>query len=199
MNNPFSPGYYGSEELREFGFAAIGENVRVARDCVIVGLENIRIGDHCRIDSGTRLLVASGHIHIGDYVHIHTGCMIGGRGGVEIGDFSSLSHDVCIVSASDDFSGRSMFASVVPEQFTNPKIAPVVIGRHCPLGMQSAILPGVTIGDGAGIGVQTMVRKSLEPWTIYHGNPARRIGERKRASLAMEEAIRSAAARGVAA
>lgn len=186
MGNPFDPGYYCSEELREFGFASVGDNVRISKDCVIIGLENISLGHHCRVDSGAKLIAAGGHIIFGNFVHIHTNCLIGGRGGVTIGDYSSLSHQVCVISATDDFRGGFMFGSVVPAEFTRPTVAPVDIGTHVPVGMQSAILPGVTVGDGAAICVQTMVRKSLDPWTMYQGNPARRLAERKRDVLALE-------------
>jgi hypothetical protein len=46
MRNPFDPGYYESDELRGFGFKAVGEGVKVARNCTIIGPENIELDDH---------------------------------------------------------------------------------------------------------------------------------------------------------
>ena len=189
MCNPFDPGYYGSEELRRFGFASVGENVRVAKNCVIIGLGNIELGDNCRIDSGTRIITSNGFIRLGRYVHIHTNCLLGGRGGITIDDYSGLSHDVAVITATDDFSGQWMFGGTVPSFCTSPKIAPVTIGRHVPIGMKSCILPGVTVGEGAGICVMTMVRNDLEPWTLYQGNPARRIARRLQSALALQDRI----------
>jgi galactoside O-acetyltransferase len=47
-------------------------------------------------------------LRVGSHVHIGIGCVVGSRGGVELGDFSSLSHGVRVLSAIDDFSGRHM-------------------------------------------------------------------------------------------
>ena len=72
MTNPFDPGYYTSPELRSFGFARVGENSVIARNCTIIGLENITIGDNVRIDGFTSLIAPNGRIRIGSYVHIAT-------------------------------------------------------------------------------------------------------------------------------
>jgi galactoside O-acetyltransferase len=53
VSNPFDTGYYSSAELRAFPFARVGETCLVARNCTIVGLPNITLGDDVRIDSYT--------------------------------------------------------------------------------------------------------------------------------------------------
>ena len=191
MRSPFNPGYYGSEELRSFGFRSIGDNVSIAANCTIIGPENIEIGDHCRIDGFCTIVAGTGWLKLGNYVHIHTNCVLGCRGGIEMGDFSSLSHSVRIMTASDDFSGDWMIAGVVPFEFTRPTVAPVIIGRHAGIGMGSSILPGVRVGEGAVAFLHTTVRKDLDPWTSYHGNPARRVCARRRRVLEFEGRIYS--------
>ena len=189
MHNPFDPGYYDSEELRGFGFKSVGENVLIAKTCTIIGPENIEIGDNCRIDGFCTIVAGAGWLRLGNYVHIHTSCVLGCRGGIEMGDFSALSHRVCLISASDDFSGQWMFAGVVPDAFTRPKIAPISIGRHAGVAIGCTVLPGVQIGEGAVALLHSTVRKNLEPWTSYHGNPARRVCSRSRRVLEFEDAI----------
>ena len=39
-------------------------------------------------------------------------------------------------------------------------------------------MPGVTIGEGAIVLAGSVVTKSVEPWTIVGGNPAKKIRER---------------------
>ena len=180
MSNPFDPGYYTSDELRAFGFARVGENSIVARNCTIIGLENITIGDHVRIDGFTSLIAARGKIKIGSYVHIATASMLGGRGGIELGDSSSLSQGARSFSAIDDFSGRRLSNSTVPEALLGISSAPVRIGRYVPIGSGSIVLPGVHVGEGAAIGAMSLVPYSLRAWTIYAGNPAKAVGERAR-------------------
>lgn len=53
-----------------------------------------------------------------------------------------------------------------------------VIGNDVWIGQNSTILPGVHIGDGAIIGLNSVVGKDVEPYSIVVGNPARFIRKR---------------------
>jgi putative colanic acid biosynthesis acetyltransferase WcaF len=55
---------------------------------------------------------------------------------------------------------------------------PVSIGSHAWLASGAFVGPGVTVGDGAVLGARAVTFKDLEPWTVYGGNPARRIRAR---------------------
>lgn len=50
---------------------------------------------------------------------------------------------------------------------------PVKIGHDVGIGARSIILPGAPIGDGATIDGGSVVTKSVEPFTIVGGNPAK--------------------------
>jgi acetyltransferase-like isoleucine patch superfamily enzyme len=39
-------------------------------------------------------------------------------------------------------------------------------------------MPGVTIGEGAVVGANSLVTTSIEPWTINFGSPARVVRDR---------------------
>jgi galactoside O-acetyltransferase len=188
--NPFDPGYYSSLELRSFGFARVGENCMVARNCTVIGLANITLGDHVRIDGFTSLIAPKGRIKIGSYVHVAGGCMLGGRGGIELGDFSSLSQGARIFTAIDDFSGNHLSNATVPDDLTGVQTAPVSIGRYVPIGSGSIILPGVVIGEGAAVAAMSLVAQSLQEWTIYAGNPAKPTGKRSRKLLDLVARLR---------
>ena len=41
------------------------------------------------------------------------------------------------------------------------------------VGMETLIMPGVTIGDGAIIGAGSLVTKDIPAWTIATGRPAK--------------------------
>lgn len=185
MHNPFQPGYFTSDELRSFGFARVGEGVAIARNCTVVGLENITIGDNVRIDGFTSIIAPAGRVRIGSHVHIATACMLGARGGIDIGDFSSLSQGVRIFTAIDDFSGRRMSNSQVPDDVLGVQTAPVTIGAYVPIGSGTIVLPGVAIGEGAAVGALSLVSHSLAGWVIYAGNPAKETGKRTRDLLAL--------------
>lgn len=178
--NPFDPGYYTSDQLRQFGFARIGEDCAIARNCTIIGLENITLGDHVRIDGYTSLIAAKGSIRIGSHVHLCSGCMISARGGVELGDFSSLSHGVRLLSAIDDFSGYHMTNSTLPDKMLGVTTNSIQIGRYVPIGTGTILLPGTHIGEGAAVHAMSVVIGSLPPWMICGGNPAKPIKPRSR-------------------
>jgi len=53
-----------------------------------------------------------------------------------------------------------------------------VIGNDVWIGQNVTIMPGIKIGDGAIIAANSTVVKSVEPYTIYGGNPANFIKKR---------------------
>lgn len=55
---------------------------------------------------------------------------------------------------------------------------PVRVGSRAWIAARAFVLPGVTIGEGAVVGAQAVVSKSVEPWTVVAGNPARIIRKR---------------------
>lgn len=54
----------------------------------------------------------------------------------------------------------------------------IVIGNDVWIGRESVIMPGVKIGDGAIIGVYSVVTKDVEPYSVVGGNPAKLIKKR---------------------
>lgn len=186
MPNPFDPGYYLSEELRGFGFARVGDNVQIAKNCTIIGPENISIGDNVRVDGYSTLIAANGFIRLGNRVHIHSYCQIGGRGGVVLEDFVGMASGSIIYSASDSAIGNHMVGGTVPAHYTRPHIAPVRMAKHSGLFTRCIVLPGVTMHEGALACANSVLIMSVPEWTIVAGSPARRRRDRSRKVLAME-------------
>ena len=124
---------------------------------------------------------------IGRNVHIAVFCNVaGGEEGVWLDDFSGLAYGCQVFSQSDDYSGRSLTNPTVPERFKHETKKPVRIGRHCIIGTSSLIFPGVTVGEGTSVGAMAMVTKSTEEWSVYAGQPAKRLKARKQDLLEME-------------
>jgi acetyltransferase-like isoleucine patch superfamily enzyme len=51
----------------------------------------------------------------------------------------------------------------------------IIIENGVMIGMNSTIMPGVTIGEGSIIGANSLVVCDIPPWTIAAGNPAKVI------------------------
>lgn len=54
---------------------------------------------------------------------------------------------------------------------------PIHLKKGCCIGMGVMVLPGVTIGEGAIVGVGSVVTKDIPPYTIAVGNPAKVVRE----------------------
>lgn len=107
--------------------------------------KDVFIGDSVKVDSGHADL-----IYIGDHAHITGGCRL-------------LCHqrDLSNYYVGDD-------AAKLPY-----RLGEIHIGKGCMIGMESMIMPGVTIGEGAIVGAFSLVTKDIPAWTIATGRPAK--------------------------
>jgi acetyltransferase-like isoleucine patch superfamily enzyme len=108
-------------------------------------------------------------MRIGARVQINT-AVIGDSNLIEIGDDSVIGGDVTLVAHVAEH-GQLV-------------TAPVKIGRRVTLGLMSVIMPGTEIGDGAMIATNAILPKGSKvgPGEIWAGIPARKVGERRRAT-----------------
>lgn len=90
------------------------------------------------------------------------------RGLVSIGDRVAISPRVTLVVSS-----RPNFSRIAP--YVPVRHAIITIGDDAWLGTGVVVLPGVTIGEGAVVGANSVVTKDVEPYTIVGGAPARLI------------------------
>jgi acetyltransferase-like isoleucine patch superfamily enzyme len=191
MPNPFDPGYYTEHDLKDAGFKRLGRNLRIDKNCTIIGLENIELGDNVRIDSYCTIVAAgNGWLKLGSYIHIGGYCLLSAGSGIHMEDFSGLSHGVKVYSRSDDYTGKYMTNPTVPEKYTGVHQGPVILGRHVIIGCGSVILPNLTIGEGSSVGALSLVSKSLDPWGIYVGCPADKVKDRSNRLLELEAELK---------
>lgn len=182
--------FYSEEELKILDLERYGANVRISKKASIYNPGQISIGSHVRIDDFCVLSAGEGRIEIGDFVHMAVFCSLIGRGKIMLGDFTNLSSRVSIYSSNDDYSGEFLTNPTVPQKFTGVQSAPVSIEKHVIVGSGSVILPGVTLEEGVAIGALSLVNKNCVSFGIYAGVPARRVKERKRSLLELEQRLR---------
>jgi acetyltransferase-like isoleucine patch superfamily enzyme len=104
---------------------------------------------------------------------------------LKVGSFCSISANVTILLGGNHRSDwiTTFPFNVVFEGFTHIEGHPssngdVIIGNDVWIALNTLILSGVTIGDGAIIAANSVVTKDVEPYTIVGGNPAKKIRNR---------------------
>ncbi len=173
------------EQLELIGFKKLGKNVRISDKASIYNPDQIEIGDYSRIDD---FCVVSGKVTIGRNVHIAVFCNIaGGELGVTFGDFSGLAYACHVFTQSDDYGGDTLTNPTVPDIYKRETKKPIVIGKHTIVGTNSIVFPGVILAEGTSVGANSMVTKSTEEWAVYFGNPAKKIKNRRKELLKLEE------------
>ena len=180
------------QQIEAMGFAEVGPDALLSDKASYYNCNKIRIGARSRVDDFVVMGAGEGGIDIGANVHIAVFCSLLGRGRICLEDFAGLSSRVSVYSSSDDYSGGALTNPTVPAEFTKVDHRPVVLRRHVIVGAGSVLLPGVTLEEGVAIGALSLVRSDCAAYTIYSGNPARRIAERKRDMLEREHAYLAA-------
>lgn len=185
MGALFDCSYYTEHDLKDEGFKSLGRNIRIAKNCIIVGIENITIGDNVRIDDYCSL-IATGAITLGSYIHIGSYCYLAGGEGIVMEDFSGISQGVRIYTCTDDYTGKYLTNPTVPSKYKGITRGAVTLEKHVIIGSGTVILPKVTCGEGVSVGAMSLVTKSLEGWGVYFGCPVRRLKSRSKRLLEFE-------------
>ncbi len=167
---------------RRLGFASCGDNVIIRSTVRIVRPERIHLGSHVMIDDfvflgGHEELVIGNHVHLG----VHTALIGGGR--CYISDFAGMSIGVKVMCGSDDFLGGGLTNPTIPAAYRAVHRGAVWLGPHAGLGAGTIVFPDVAVGEGSMMSAGSVVTRSLAPWGIYGGNPARRIKPRPREEI----------------
>ena len=158
-------------------FKKRGKHVVIFDNAKIVKPEVIEIGDYSEIDDFSFIYGGKG-IKIGRYVHISRFVSIIGGGELFLGDYSVLADGARILTGTDTYNGGYRMSTCLPFEQRNVKISIIKIEKDAFVGTNAIVHPGVTIGEGAIIGSNSLVLHDVEPWTINVGSPSKVIGKR---------------------
>jgi len=143
------------------------------------------IDEGCEIGKGTKIWHFS---HIMPHCKIGASCNIGQNVVVSpdviLGNNVKVQNNVSIYSGvicdDDVFLGPSMvFTNVInPRSAVNRRsqYAKTYVGKGATIGANATIVCGNDIGDYAFVGAGTVVTKTIKPYALVVGNPARQIG-----------------------
>jgi len=136
---------------------------------------NIVVGDFTYFaDTDFEKHVTHHYDFIGDKLIIGKFCQIGA--GAEF-VMNGANHQMNAVSTYPFYIFGSWDQSV-PSKEDLPFKGDTVVGNDVWIGQNSTILPGVHIGDGAIIGLNSVVTRDVPPYTIVAGNPAKAVRKR---------------------
>jgi acetyltransferase-like isoleucine patch superfamily enzyme len=162
---------------------SVGLNLRLDGKMPFVeGLADIHIGDDVSLGGG--ISISSGGVFeqpklvIGNRSLMGWNCRIAVNKEVIIGEDVFISFD-CHISDTDGHP-RDAIRRARHEPPDARDIRPVKIERYAWIGNSAHILKGVTIGEGAIIGANSVVIHNIPAYTIAIGNPAEVIVRMKR-------------------
>lgn len=158
---------------------SIGANSLFASDIQLINPQGISIGDNCSVLSHCIL-----ETHCSAFTH---GTIILGAG-VSLGEYTHITAAIHVELGHNVLTGRFVLITDNAHGFTSleqlripplarPIIAKgkVIIGNNVWIGDKATVLPGVSIGDGAIIGANSVVTKDVPAFSVVAGNPARII------------------------
>ena len=151
-------------------------------------------------------------LQLGEHSYIHDQKIHNPSGAlthVTIGKFCSIATDLTVIGYDHhhewittypflDDAHRAVWPGTsgipypqAPEYGSNKNRGDIAIGNDVWIGCDVKLFKGITIGNGAVIGACSLVNKSVEPYTIVAGTPARPIRKRfTDAEIAALERIR---------
>ena len=106
---------------------------------------------------------------VGERTHIYTDISSAEPFLVHIGNDVTISNNVSLITHD---ASVSKYIEGKTDVFGK-----ICIGNNCFIGINTTILPGVTIADSCVVAAGSVVTKSVtEPGTVVGGNPAKKIG-----------------------
>ena len=127
---------------------------------------------------------------VGPHVHVYPGAKIWAPWNLVCDEYSSIAdeavvYDVATVHLrSHAVVSQQAYLCTATHDFDDPSFPmvwkPITIGRHAWICARACVLPGVTVNDGAVLGLASVAARDLDEWSVHVGTPARRVRRRKR-------------------
>ena len=178
--------YHGCYKYFKTGFSAryikeMGKGCSFDSEVEILGGEFMSLGDYVYV--GKRSVVSAWHRNKEQpepVLFIGTGTMIGDDCHITSSNSIIIKENVLFgkkITVTDNFHGTICKAEMMRNPMERPLYSKggVLIEHNVWIGDKATILPGVTIGEGAIIGANSVVTKDVMPFSVVAGNPAKVI------------------------
>ncbi len=151
----------------------LGKNVAIDRWVRIYNPRDISIGDYVHLQENVWLNVVEPEVKkvltIGKNCDIGRNSFLSAKQEITLEDYVLLAPNVYISDHSHRYDDKKV--PIVLQGMTKP--LPVRIGSGTWIGINSVILPGVTIGKNCVIGAGSVVNTSIPDFSVAVGSPAK--------------------------
>jgi len=135
---------------------------------MILRLFGATMGPDCHFYPASRIW-APWNLRCADSVAAADGVEIYNPAPIEIGSHAILSQGAYLCGATHDYDDPGF-----------PLIAyRMTLGAYSWICARASVAPGVSVGEGAVLGLGSVATRNLEPWTVYAGTPAVQVKDRK--------------------
>ena len=167
--------YFYREPLFRGRCESFGKRVRVSRMPFVVGHAKIYVGDD--VNFFGKMDVFSGRIFDEPRLVLHDRVDIGHNVVFVVNKEIVIEEDVNVASGvrfmDSDAHPRDAADRIADLPPKPEEIKPVRICKNAWIGQNAFILKGVTVGEGAVVGVNSVVVNDIPPYSVALGNPAR--------------------------
>jgi acetyltransferase-like isoleucine patch superfamily enzyme len=163
----------GPGELRYGARVRIGEGTRLdlPKDSVLEIGDDVSISRFAHIVPGS-----SGHVLVGSRTTVQDDCRI--YGDVTIGPCCIFAPNVFVSSGAHVFDALPHLPIRDQDRLAPVASGPIRIFADCWFGINSVVMPGITIGRGCVVGANSVVTTDLPPYSVAVGNPAKIVRQR---------------------
>tara|TARA_Y100000034_G_C6840907_1_gene380457 strand:- start:596 stop:1258 length:663 start_codon:yes stop_codon:yes gene_type:complete len=144
--------------------------------------KRLEIGKYSHIDVGVNLEVHK-KLKIGDFVHVAPNAYIQSGDKVIIEDYVGIGNGAKIYSKSNTYNAKdnppTLMSGSAPIHRQKYTSGPIRIKQNAFIGLNTIVLPGVTIGRNSKIGPNSVVTKDIPDNVVAIGIPARPISKLK--------------------
>lgn len=156
-----------------------GEGVRIYPTAIIVRPEMVEVGEGTEIYDYTFINGGEG-VTLGKFNHIAMFVSVSGGGQLITGDFVGIGPGARILTGTNHYGDGQRMSNIIQREEQTIKRGTVTLGKDSFIGANAIVYVGVTVGEGAILGMGAVATHDLEPWTINIGVPSRVVGIRPR-------------------
>ena len=141
--------------------AELGVGAKIWHFCNLYGCRvgrDSQIGSYCEIRRGATI---GDHCRLQSYILVAEDCVV---------------EDYVFMGPGVLFTNDNSPSAVKAAESTW-KLETIKVEEYVVIGAGTIVLPGVTIGARSLVGAGSLVGKDVDPYGVYYGSPARKVGD----------------------